>query len=153
MRLGVELVARAPTRLGLGSFFETWLMFPAGVLRRSLGRDEYHLPVAIQAGRRLAGTGRTYICQIDSDAAGLGPNQARPCLPVPAPHPAGGPVVLGLRTNVFRDLSALVDGVHLVLLTDVAEPVRTTLDDPRIPAEEILPGRYRIGLSRLLPAA
>ncbi|BDG59978.1 hypothetical protein [Caldinitratiruptor microaerophilus] len=153
MRLGVELVARSPTRLGLGSFFETWLMLPAGVLRRSLGRDEYHLPVVIQAGRRLAGTGRTYICQIDAEAAGLGPNQARPCLPVPVPLPAGSQVVLGLRTNVFRDLPALVDGVHLVLRTDLAEPVSATLDDPRLVAEEMLPGRYRIGLGRLLPAA
>lgn len=153
MRLGVELVARAPTRLGLGSFFESWLLLPAGAVRRSLGRDEYHLPLAIQAGRRLAGTGRTYVCQIDSELAGLGPNQARPCLPVPVPCAPGSPLVLSLRTNVFRDLSALVAGVHLVLLSDVAAPVRAALDDPRLAAEELLPGRYRVALGRLLPAA
>lgn len=152
MRLGVELVARIPVRLRLGSFFETWLALPGGALRRSLGRDEYHLPLVILPGRRLAATGRTCIVQIDAEEAGLGPNQARPCAPAAAPVAPGTPVVLGLRTNVFRDLDALTAGVLLVVQFGTGEPSVAALDDPRVAAEQLVPGRYVVGISRLLPA-
>lgn len=149
MRLGVELLATAPTRLHLGSFFESWLAVPAGTLKRSLGRDEYHLAITIGSGCRLAATGRTYICQIDAEEAGLGINQARGPILVPADLPAGGPLILGLRTNVFLDLAGLTAGTMLRLHhgTAVAE---CNLDDRRVEPEQVVPGRYLVDMTDLM---
>lgn len=148
MRLGVELLATAPTRLHLGSFFESWLAVPAGTLKRSLGRDEYHLAITIGAGCRLAATGRTYICQIDAEEAGIGINQARQPVLVSADLPAGSPLILGLRTNVFLDLAGLTAGAVLRLHrgTAVAE---FGLDDRRVEPEQVVPGRYLVDMSEL----
>ncbi|MFO7172778.1 MAG: hypothetical protein DIU70_007415 [Bacillota bacterium] len=144
MRMGVELLANEPVRLRLGSFFESWLALPTGALRRSLGRDEYHLAITIGPGRRLAATGRTYICQIDAEGAGLGVNQARAAVLTPADLPPSLPVFLGLRTNVFLDLPSLVAGARLRLLRDDQPPVEIPLS-PTI-AEQVLPGRFLIDL-------
>lgn len=150
LRLGVEVLARAPAHLRLGNFFETWLALPSGVLRRSLGRDEYHLAVTIGRDRRLAATGRTYICQIDAEEAGLGVNQARSAVLAPVELPPGTPLFLGLRTNVFLQMPELMAGVRLQLLRGNLPRVEVPLDSQV--AEQVLPGRFVVDLSAALTA-
>lgn len=150
VRLGLELMAAEPVRLHLGSFFESWLALSAGAIRRSLGRDEYHLEIRVGAGRRLAATGRTYICQIDAEETGLGTNQARAAVLVPTDLTPGAPLFLGLRTNVFLDQRALVRGAHLRLQRDGHPLAECTLSDPRVHAEQVVPGRYLVDLSQFL---
>lgn len=149
VRLGLEVVAAEPVRLHLGSFFESWLALAAGAIKRSLGRDEYHLAITVGAGRRLAATGRTYICQIDAEETGLGTNQARPAVLVPTDLIPGAPLFLGLRTNVFLDLPALRQGVRLRLLRD-GEPADCPLTDRHLAAEQVMAGRYLVDLTALL---
>lgn len=150
MKLGLELVAKAPANLTLGTFFETWIATPSGTVKRSLGRDEYHLGLVIQAGRRLAATGRTHICQVDLEAADLGLNQARAPLLVEAEIPLGTPVVWGIRTNRFLSRGALVEGAAARLLRDGAEPLTFDLDHKQLLLEESAPGRYVVDISALL---
>jgi hypothetical protein len=150
LQLGLELVAHADTPLRLGTFFETWLATPAGTLRRSLGRDEFHLDVTIGSGRRLAATGRTHLCQVDLEAAGLGPNQARPATPAAAEVPVGTPVIWGIRTNLFLSLPPLLAGASANLVREGSAPLPFELDHPLVLAEEVAPGRYIIDISALL---
>lgn len=150
LRVGLELVAAQPVRLHLGSFFESWLALSSGAIRRSLGRDEYHLPIAIGAGRRLAATGRTYICQIDAEEAGLGTNQARATVLVPTDLPPGTPLFLGLRTNVFLDVPSLTSGARLRLHRDGAPAAECGLSENRVGVEQVVPGRYLLDLTSLL---
>ena len=150
VRLGLELVARRPVALKLGSFFETWLSGLNGVIPRSLGRDEYHLALVVAPGRRLAATGRVGICQCDVEAIGLGPTQARPCRPAEAALAPDEPLLFGLRTNAFLDPPALTAGLHLRLCPGGAPPVECPADDPRLRLEAISPGRYLIECSALL---
>lgn len=150
LKLGLELHARHPCALRLGNFFETWLATPAGTVRRSLGRDEFHLGVTIAPGCRLAATGRTHICQLDLEEAGIGANQARPALPVAAPTGPSTPVIWGIRTNRFLDLDALIDGATGRLLRDDAEPLDFGLDHHLLTLDEVAPGRYIIDITTLL---
>jgi hypothetical protein len=150
LKLGLELLAREPTPLSLGTFFETWLAAAGGTVKRSLGRDEYHLGLTIGAGRRLAATGRTHICQLDVESLDLGLNQARPALLVPADLPPGAPLCLGVRTNRFLDLNALAAGVWLRLVRDTGPPVEVSLEHVLLDREEIAPGRYLLELGTLL---
>lgn len=150
LRLGLELIARHPTTLRLGTFFETWIATPSGTVRRSFGRDEYHLGLVIEAGRRLAATGRTHICQVDFEEAGLGVNQAREATPAEADVPAGCPVIFGIRTNQFLDLAALTEGTAARLVRDATLPVEYGINHPLILAEEVAPGRYILDISALL---
>jgi len=150
VRLGLELFAKQPAAIRLGTFFETWLATPAGTVRRSLGRDEYHLELLLPAGRRLAATGRTHISQVDLEKAGLGSNQARGAQLVPAPLEPGVPMILGIRTNLFLSLPALYQGCRLRLLRDGLDPLDCDLTEPRIAAQEVAAGRYIVEISRLL---
>ncbi|HEY3368294.1 MAG TPA: hypothetical protein VGK74_24845 [Symbiobacteriaceae bacterium] len=150
LKLGLELLARNPATLKLGTFFETWIATPSGTLRRSLGRDEYHLALVIDAGRRLAATGRTHLCQVDLADAGLGINQAREATPAEAEIPPGCPVVWGIRTNRFLDLAALTEGTSARLIVDAKAPIAYGIDHPLILAEEVAPGRYILDISALL---
>lgn len=150
MRLGLELLARRPAELRLGTYLETWLATSEGTVRRSLGRDDYHLGLTIGAGARLAATGRTHICQLDLERAELGRNEARPALPVPVESPLASPVLWAIRTNLFLTLAALCEGSKGRLLRDAKEPLDFTLDHHLIVAEEVAPGRYLVDLSNLL---
>jgi hypothetical protein len=152
LKLGLELLARYPAPLRIGTFFETWLATPAGTVRRSLGRDEYHLGLTIDAGRRLAATGRTFICQLDVEEAGLGINQARPALRVEAEWSPKMPLIWGIRTNRFLDWAALADGTTAQLIREGQEPLPFAMDHPSLNASEVAPGRFIIELSGLLSA-
>lgn len=150
LKLGLELVASRPAALQIGTFFETWIATATGMVRRSLGRDEYHLGLVIKTGRRLAATGRTHICQLDLEGAGLGANQARSALLSVVTVPPASPVIWGIRTNLFLDLTALKEGATAHLLREGAEPLPFCLDDPLLIAEEVAPGRFIIDISGLL---
>ncbi|HYG58943.1 MAG TPA: hypothetical protein VD902_12865 [Symbiobacteriaceae bacterium] len=150
MKLGLELLARQPTPLKLGTFFETWITTPFGTVKRSLGRDEYHLSLTIGSGRRLAATGRTHLCQVDLEEADLGTNQARPPLLTTAEITHGTPVIWGIRTNRFLSLQALTDGAEARICREGAEPLRFAFDDRLLVAEELAPGRYTVDISALL---
>lgn len=152
MKLGLELIARRPISLRLGTFFETWVAMASGSLRRSLGRDEYHLGLTIGVGGRLAGTGRTHICQVDLEAADLGTNGARPSLLTEADLGVEGPVIWGIRTNLFLDLGDLKERVTARLLTEGAPPLAFDLNHPRVVVEAVAPGRYIIDVTGLLSA-
>lgn len=152
MKLGLELLAERAADIRLGTFFETWVATAEGTVRRSLGRDEYHLGLTVQPGQRLAATGRTHICQLDLEAAGLGTNGARPSLLVPVELPEGSPLIWSIRTNLFLSLPALAAGTGARLLRDGAEPLSFRLDHPLLTAEEIAPGRYLVDLCGLLLA-
>lgn len=148
MKLGVELLARRTVTLRLGTYFETWIATAAGTVRRSVGRDEYHLPIKVGAGRRLAGTGRTHICQVDLEQAELGANQARAADLMMVP--ASSPLVWSLRTNLFLSLSALQKGAIGQLLREDEPPLQFPLDDPAVTVTELSPGRYVVDLTGLL---
>lgn len=150
LKLGLELVTGPPCALRLGTFFETWITTPAGTVRRSLGRDEYHLDLALGAGRRLAATGRTHVCQLDLEDAGLGPNQARPAVLAEAEVEPGTPVIWGIRTNQFLSLPTLTEGTSALLLRDGVEPLSFRLSDKLLVAEATAPGRYIVDISALL---
>jgi hypothetical protein len=150
VKLGLELMASHPTPLHLGSFFETWTSTALGTLRRSFGRDEYHLSLTIDRGRRLAATGRTHICQLDLEAAELGVNQARPALLVPTDISPTCPLIWGIRTNLFLSLPALSEGATGVLLRDGAAPIPFAFQDRLLLVEEVNPGRYIVDVSSLL---
>jgi hypothetical protein len=150
LKLGVELLARQPAILRLGTFFETWIATPRGTVRRSLGRDEYHLGLRIATESRLAATGRTHICQVDLEAAELGRNQARTATLAEAEHELGAPLIWGIRTNLFLDLPTLTQGTKGLLLREGAPPVPFTLDHHQLITSEVAPGRYIVDLSRLL---
>lgn len=150
MKLGLELIARRPITLRLGTFFETWVATTSGSLRRSLGRDEYHLSLTVGPGGRLAGTGRTHICQVDLEAAELGMNGARPALLTEADLAHLGPVIWGIRTNLFLDLADVKERATARLLTDGRGPLEFDLDHPALAAEAVAPGRYIIDVTGLL---
>jgi hypothetical protein len=150
LKLGLELVTEGPCALRLGTFFETWLTTPAGTVRRSLGRDEYHLDLHLPAGRRLAATGRTHVCQLDLEDAGLGTNQARPAVLVTAEVEPGTPTIWGIRTNLFLSQPALVAGATALLVREGAESHPFRLDDKQILTESTAPGRYIVDISALL---
>lgn len=150
MKLGLELLARRPAELRLGTYFETWLATAAGATRRSLGRDDYHLGLTIAAGNRLAATGRTHICQLDLEAAELGRNQARPTLLVPVEPLETERLLWAIRTNLFLSLSALLDGATARLCRDARQPLGFGFDHPLAPVQEVAPGRYLIEVTNLL---
>ncbi|MFZ5826966.1 MAG: hypothetical protein ACOY94_21950 [Bacillota bacterium] len=150
MKLGLELIARQPIELRLGTFFETWVATATGSVGRSLGRDEYHLAIAIAEGSRLAATGRTHICQVDLEAVELGTNGARPALLTEADLAVEGPVIWGIRTNLFLDLDDLRERASARLLTEGRPPLLFTLDHPELVVEAVAPGRYIADVRRLL---
>lgn len=150
LKLGLELIARRPLTLRLGTFFETWVAAPAGTVRRSLGRDEYHLGLTIDTGGRLAATGRTHICQVDLEEAELGPNGARPALLTEADLAVQGPVIWGIRTNLFLTLAELQDGASAQLVRSGKNPLAFILTSPLVTAEAVSPGRYIVDVSALL---
>lgn len=150
LKLGLELVARRPLTLRLGTFFETWIATASGSLRRSLGRDEYHLGLTIGAGGRLAGTGRTHICQVDLEAAELGENSARPSLLAEADLAMASPMIWGIRTNLFLDLASLKTEAMGRLVTG-GQPLLFDLGHPQITTEAVAPGRYIVDVTGLLP--
>lgn len=151
MRLGLELVARTAIPLRLGTYFETWLATCAGTVRRSLGRDEYHLGLVLRPGQRLAATGRTHICQIDLEAAELGTNGARPALPAEADLSTPGPVVWGIRTNLFLDPDDLAARAGGRLVVEGRPPLDFPLTHPSVQVKAVGPGRYIIDLTGLIP--
>jgi hypothetical protein len=150
LKLGLELIARKPLAIRLGTFFETWIALPAGTVRRSLGRDEYHLDLTIGSRRRVAATGRTHTCQLDLELAEIGTNQAGTALPAAADIVPGTPVLWGIRTNQFLSLPALLDGATAVLVREGAEPLPFALTHPHLATEEVAPGRYTVDVSALL---
>lgn len=150
MKIGLEILTQAGTRLTLGTFFESWLCLAEGTLKRSLGRDEYHLHVSMGPGRRLAATGRTHICQLDSEAAGLGPNQAAAAVLVPVSSRPEAPLFLGMRTNAFLDMAAFTSGAALRLVREGTDAVVFTLDHPDVAPHWVGPGRFLIQLPPLL---
>lgn len=144
VHLGLELYARKPVGLALGSFFATWLSLESGELRRSVGRDEYHLAVDIDQGCRLAATGRLCVCQLRTEQIGLGPTQATRAVLCPVSHRPAGLVTLGLRTNVFRDLGALSAGASFRLIAAPLGAVELVLPDTRAEAIMPAPGRFAV---------
>lgn len=118
MNMAVELLAAAPVRLSLGSFFETWLSFDGETSRKSIGRDEYHLNLTVPIRHRLAATGRLNICQVDLASAGIDPGEILPGRPVEVPGPAGAIIQLHVRTNVFLEQAPLIHNVILRILRD-----------------------------------
>jgi len=149
VKIGLELVAHRPVEVRLGTFFETWIATAGGCARRSLGRDEYHLRLAIAPGGRLAATGRTHICQVDLEAAGLGPNGARQALLAPVPWP-GDQVLWGIRTNCFLDPADLRASARARLLTEGGRVREFDFADDRVDLQVVAPGRYLIDVTRLL---
>lgn len=151
MKVGLELVAQTNLSLKLGTFFETWLSQVDGVIKRSLGRDEYHLDVVVERGNRLAATGRIHLCQLDTAAIGLGPIQGSPCNTVSVELPPGSPVFLNIRTNAFLELSALRSGCRFRLVTDrPLDGFEFGLDNPDVLTELVGPGRFLMEFGRLL---
>ena len=149
MNLGLELLASRAVKLRLGTYFETWIATPAAAVRRSLGRDEFHLALTVAAGHRLAATGRTHISQVDLEAAEMGPNQVRPAVLVPVDVEAGDPVIWAIRTNLFLSLPALMEVAQARVITGE----RTWLlpfDHPDLAVTEVTAGRYLVDLTRLL---
>ena len=150
MLLGAELMARDDLDLNLGNFFETWLSVAGVAVRRSLGRDEYHLAVRIPAGSRVAATGRTHICQVDTVQAGLGPLKAPPARPATLPV-ADLLVCLHLRTNTCLDQAQLRQTLILRLIGDaVSLPREFTLPSRQVRVETLAPGRFLVQLTRVL---
>jgi len=150
LKLGLELTTSRPTALRLGTFFETWITTASGNVRRSLGRDEYHLSLGLGEGRRLCATGRTHLCQLDLAEAGLGPNQARPAAPADLDLEIGTPVLWAIRTNQFLTLPDLVAGSRGRLVREGSEPLDFPLDHPLLTNAEVAPGRYVLDISALL---
>jgi len=150
LKLGMELLAARPATLRLGTFFETWLTTPSGTVRRSLGRDEFHLGLTIDRAQRLAATGRTSICQVDLEAAELGKNHAGPAVLVESEIVASMPVLAGVRTNLFLSLSSLREGVTGRLIMEDKEPVDFRVDHPSLVTTEVAPGRFLLDLTGLV---
>lgn len=150
LKLGLELIARRPIRLRLGTFFETWIATASGSARRTLGRDENHLSLTVPPGGRLAGTGRTHICQVDLEATELGRNGARPALLTAVDRSDGGTLVWGIRTNLFLDLADLCERAVARLLVEGTTEQEFALDDPRISVDAVAPGRYIVDVTGLL---
>lgn len=146
-RLGLELVAARPLDLSIGTFFETWLAAADGTVRRSLGRDEYHLSLRIEAGGRLAATGRTYVCQFDRASAEMGRNEALPARPVDLGEVPPGLLLLALRTNCFLSLAELQEGAALRLIVGGQELGVLPLNEPPLRCDQVSPGRYLIDLT------
>lgn len=148
-RLGLELIATRPLDLAIGTFFETWLAAADGTVRRSLGRDEYHLSLQIAPGGRLAATGRTYVCQFDRASAEMGENHALPARSVELADVPVELLLLALRTNRFLSLGALQEGAALRLVVggEAQEPL--SLSEPPLRCDQVAPGRFLIDLTAL----
>lgn len=150
MKLGLELIAHRPVQLRLGTFFETWIATASGSARRSLGRDEYHLRLMIGPGGRLAATGRTHICQVDLEAADLGPNGARQALLAPVVRTEGSPVLWGIRTNRFLRAEDLRQFTRARLLQEGGRVMEFDFADGSVELQALSPGRYLIDITALL---
>ncbi len=150
VKLGLELIAHRPVQLRLGTFFETWIATAGGSARRSLGRDEYHLRLTIGPGGRLAATGRTHICQVDLEAADLGPNGARQALLAPVARPEGSPVLWGIRTNRFLRAEDLRQLTRARLLQEGGRVMEFTFADDGIDLQVLSPGRYLVDVTALV---
>ncbi len=148
MYLGVELIARHDLTLNLGNYFETWLSDSGEPIRRTLGRDEYHTQVSLRPEARVAATGRIHICQLDTEAAGLGPLQAPPSRPV-AIHSGDKPIFLNIRTNTSLEVTALARTFGLRINLGSGDSRLYTFDDPRLFVDKVSPGRYMVDLSRV----
>ncbi|HLO04725.1 MAG TPA: hypothetical protein VK191_16590 [Symbiobacteriaceae bacterium] len=146
-RLGLELIAARPLDLSIGTFFETWLAAADGTVRRSLGRDEYHLTLRIEAGGRLAATGRTYVCQFDRAGADMGANEALPTRPVDLGAVPTGLLLLALRTNCFLSLRELQEGAAIRLNVGGQARGLLPLNEPPLRCDQVAPGRYLIDLT------
>lgn len=151
MKVGLELVAQTTLSLKLGTFFETWLSQVDGFIKRSLGRDEYHLDVTVERGNLIAATGRIHLCQLDTAVIGLGPIHASPCNTLSVDLPPGSPLFLNIRTNAFLELSAVRLGCRFRLVTDrPLDGLEFSLDNPDILTELVGPGRFLMEFGRLL---
>lgn len=160
MLLGVEMVAAETFPIALGHFFETWLAVGEQTVHRSLGRDEYHLPVEIRPPGRLAATGRIHLCQVDTEQIGLGPMQAPPARTTVVPavpdqqaSHAGSPsdappLVLHIRTNTRLKLDDLRRAVTLRLVGPAG--IVNQMPAGRLPAYQIDDGRFLFALAPLL---
>jgi hypothetical protein len=146
-RLGVELLATHEIELPIGTFFESWLAAADGTVRRSLGRDEYHLSLQIATGHRLAATGRTYICQFDRAQAEMGENEALPAKPVPLEGAPEEFLLLALRTNRFLALRTLQEETHLQLVGANGARHSLPLNHPSLRCDEVGPGRFLVDLT------
>lgn len=153
MQIGVEITILHEKTFTLGTFFETWLGVCDQPVKKSLGRDEYHLDVAVEPGRRVAATGRTYLCQVDTVPVGLGPVQAPAARPVevaPASASTSHPIFLHLRTNTFLEPEALTQGLSFRLVGPDNSPLCDfQLSDQRVDIEWLNPGRFLIDLSEI----
>lgn len=147
VRLGLELIATQPLELAIGTFFESWLAAADGTVRRSLGRDEYHLTLEIGSGGRLAATGRTYVCQFDRASAEMGANEALPARPVDVGERPNGLLLLALRTNRFLSLGALQQAAALRLIVDGDRSELLSLSAPPLRCDQVAPGRFLIDLT------
>jgi len=150
MQLGVEITILHEKAFTLGTFFETWLGVCDQSVKKSLGRDEYHLDVAIEAGRRVAATGRTHLCQVDTASVGLGPVQAPPAKPVEVAS-ISEPLFLHLRTNTFLEPESLTQGLSFKVVGPGNTPLAEfLLSDQRVDLEWLSPGRFLLDVSEIL---
>jgi len=150
VKLGLELIAHQPVQMKLGTFFETWIATASGSARRSLGRDEYHLRLTVSPGGRLAATGRTHICQVDLEAAGLGSNGARQALLAPVARTEGSPILWGVRTNRFLRAEDLRQFTRARLVQEGGRVTEFDLTDGGISVQTLSAGRYLIDVTPLL---
>ena len=149
MQLGLEIAILHEKIFTLGTFFETWLGVCDQPVKRSLGRDEYHLAVTIETGRRVAATGRTHLCQVDTASVGMGPVQAPPARPVEIGSAAQS-IFLHLRTNIFPEPESLTQGLSFrVIGPDNTVLAEFQLSDQRVDIEWLSPGRLLIDLSEI----
>jgi hypothetical protein len=148
-RLGLELIATRPLDLSIGTFFETWLAAADGTVRRSLGRDEYHLSLRMETGARLAATGRTYLCQFDRASAEMGENAALPARLVDLGEAPSGLLLLALRTNRFLSLGALQESVQLRPIVSGGALTPLPLTAPTLRCDQVAQGRFLIDLTEL----
>lgn len=149
MYLGTELITRHDLTLNLGNYFETWLSAGGEPVKRTLGRDEYHTQVLLRQGARVAATGRVHLCQLDTEAAGLGRLQAPPSRLIVIPS-ENNPVFLNVRTNTSLEVSSLVKTFDLRLNLGNGDSQLYGLDNPKLDTDQISPGRFMIDLSRVL---
>lgn len=149
MRIGLELLSEEKTALQAGTFFETWLCVPRGVVGSSLGRDCFRVGRRLAQGARVCATGRAVV----HGKARPGHTVSSPPVGVDVAFAWGEALLLGLRTNRFTHLGDLTAAVRLAATLDDVRRLECPLRHPLVQLEEVEPGRFLIELGGLLAAS